>query len=70
VPDRLLRTHLQPEIGDEVYDAGAEQLKDCFRRELDVFAKDPGLDPLGRRLLEVFFDGGHQGNYKDVWASA
>jgi hypothetical protein len=70
VPERFLRTHIQPEIGEEAYDQGAEQLKDYFRRELDPFLKDPALDPMGKRLLEVFFDGGHQGNYKEIWAAA
>jgi hypothetical protein len=70
VPDRYLRTHLQPEIGDEAYDVGAQQLIDYFKRELGDFVKDPALDPMGRRVLEVLFDGGHQGNFKEVWAAA
>ena len=70
VPERFLRTHLQPEIGDEAYDIGARQLRDYFERELEFFRNDPALDPVGKRLLEVFFDSGHQGNYKEVWAAA
>ncbi len=70
VPDWFLRTHLQPEVGEEAYDIGGEQLMGYFRRELEHFRKAPSLDPVGRRILEVFFDGGHQGNYKDAWAAA
>ncbi len=70
IPDWFLRVHMQPEVGDEAYDLGAEQLKAFFRRELEPLRKDPILDPLGRRLIEVFYDGGSQGQFKNHWADA
>lgn len=70
IPDWFLRVNLQPEVGDEAYDEGAEQLKAFFRRELEPIRTDPRLDPLGRRIIEVFYDGGSQGQFKNVWADA
>ena len=70
IPDWFLRVNLQPEVGDDAYDTGAEQLKAFFRRELEPLRTDPRLDPLGRRIIEVFYDGGSQGKFKDVWTAA
>jgi hypothetical protein len=70
IPDWFLRVNHQPEIGDEAYQAGAEQLKEFFRRELEPLRNDPRLDPLGKRIIEVFYDGGSQGQFKNVWNNA
>ena len=70
IPVMFLRTWVQPEVGTEAYDEGGEQLIAYFRRELDDIRTDPLLDPLGKRILDVFFDRGHQGQYKEVWAAA
>ena len=70
IPDWFLRVDLQPEVGDEAYDQGAEQLKAFFRRELEPIRTSPLLDPLGKQIIEIFYDGGSQGKFKDVWAAA
>jgi hypothetical protein len=70
IPDWFLRVNLQPEVGDEAYQQGAEQLKAFFKRELEPIRNDPRLDPLGKRILEVLYDGGSQGQFKNVWAGA
>ena len=70
IPAMFLRTWVQPEVGQEAYDAGGEMLMSYFRRELDDIRTDPILDPLGKQILDVLFDAGHQGQYKQVWAAA
>jgi hypothetical protein len=70
IPDFFLDVSLQPEVGDEAYQQGAEQLKAFFRRELEPLRRDPQLDPLGKRIIEVFYDGGSQGQFKNVWEAA
>jgi hypothetical protein len=70
IPDWFLRVHLQPEVGDEAYQRGADQLKAFFKRELEPIRNDPRLDPLGKRIIEVLYDGGSQGQFKNVWADA
>lgn len=70
IPEFFLRTDLQMEVGNEAYDIGGEQLMDYFRRELADIRSDPALDPLGRQVLDVFFDGGDQGQFKQVWGVA
>ena len=57
IPKGLLRTELQPEVGLEGYDAGAEILTDFFKKELKEFLV-PDLDPRGREIIECFLNGG------------
>ncbi len=57
VPTELLRTELQPELGPEGYDAGAEMLMTFFGQETAAY-DGPQLDPLGRQILQCLRDGG------------
>ena len=43
-------------MGTDGYDAGAEILKEFFRRELTGFLT-PDLIPLGRRIINAFLEG-------------
>lgn len=70
IPEIFIRTWRQPEVGQDAYDAGGEILMSYFRRELDDIRTDPILDPLGKQILDVLFDAGHQGQYKQVWTDA
>ncbi len=54
IPQWLLEVEKQREVGTDGYDAGARLLTDFFRRELEIFLSDPELDPLGRRIIEMF----------------
>ena len=48
----FLRPELQPEMGVEGYDAGAEILTDFFKREI-VKYNVPGLNPIGKQIIEM-----------------
>ncbi|NDL66240.1 DUF4914 family protein [Anaerotalea alkaliphila] len=52
MPKGLLQPQLQPEVGTEGYDAGAKILDDFFKKELPQFL-EPGLNPLGREIIEA-----------------
>ena len=56
LPKSLLKTHLQPEVGIEGYDAGAKILEDFFREEVQKFLH-PDLLPLGRQIIEAYLNG-------------
>ncbi len=60
----LLQTNLQPEVGNEGYDAGAEILASFFKRELEKYLL-PDLDPLGRKIIECCLSDGKQEEYLD-----
>lgn len=60
-----LRPEKQPEVGIEGYDAGAKILSDFFAQELDQYYTDE-LDPLGRKIIEVFKNGGTVQDYIDL----
>lgn len=53
----LLQVDLQPEVQEEGYIIGAEMLKKFFKGEVKKFLDDR-LDPLGRKIIECFFDDG------------
>jgi hypothetical protein len=55
----------QPEVGQTAYDAGAQILKDFFKRELKQFLV-PDLLPAGRRIIECCLDGGSLSDYMSV----
>ncbi|MDT8716007.1 DUF4914 family protein [Clostridium sp. 19966] len=65
VPKSLLQVDLQEENGVEGYDAGADILKDFFKRELEKFLV-PDLDPLGRKIIEVCLRDGSLQEYADL----
>jgi hypothetical protein len=62
VPQWLLQTHNQAEVGVEGYDRGAEILTSFFHKELPKFLEDD-LDPEGRRIIECCLEGGTLEDY-------
>jgi hypothetical protein len=62
IPPFFLRTELQPEIGTEAYDAGAEQLYNFFRQQTAKFL-EPDLDPLGKKIIDCCLAGGTPDDY-------
>ena len=52
IPKGFLQTNLQPEVGNDAYDAGAKILTDFFKEECRKFLV-PELDPLGKRIIEA-----------------
>ncbi len=63
IPDWFLQVNMQPEVGDDGYDAGAKILTDFFQRELDGYLQDPDLDPFGRQIIQCCMDGGSLDDY-------
>ncbi len=62
IPRWFLQPETQPEVGEEIYDNGAEILQSFFKRELAQFQVD-GLDPLGKRIIDCCMDGGKLEDY-------
>lgn len=52
IPTRFLKVYRQAEVGEGGYDAGAEILRDFFRKELITFL-EPELLPLGRKIINA-----------------
>jgi hypothetical protein len=52
IPSRFLKVYNQPEVGIEGYDAGAEMLKEFFKKELQQYLT-PELHPTGRKIIEA-----------------
>lgn len=65
VPTRFLHVDSQPEVGEEAYDAGAEQLYALFNQCLSEFL-EPDLAPLGRRIIECCLDRGTVEDYRGL----
>ncbi len=65
IPEWLFQTEMQPEIGEEGYDAGAEILKDFFKEQAETFLQ-PGLQDLGRRIIECCLDDGKLEDYEQL----
>lgn len=61
----FLRTHVQSEMGEGAYDAGAQILHAFFRRELAKFDAEP-LEPLGRKIIDCCLSGGTLNDYADL----
>lgn len=53
----FFRVELQPEVGEEAYDQGAEILTEFFHKELLKFI-DPKIDKKGREIIECCLQGG------------
>lgn len=62
IPGILLRVEAQKEVGLAAYDAGAQQLTDFFRQQLEGFL-EPDLHPLGRKIIECCLAGGSVEDY-------
>ncbi|MGL4799508.1 MAG: DUF4914 family protein [Cellulosilyticaceae bacterium] len=65
LPKVLLRTHLQPEVGEEGYDKGATILGDFFKRELEAYLTED-LHPLGRQIIECCLNDGTIEDYNQI----
>lgn len=61
----LLRVESQPEVGEEVYDIGAEVLENFFHKELKKFL-DPNIAPKGREIIECCLQGGTIEDYNNL----
>ena len=69
VTNYLTKVEIQPEVGEEAYDAGARMLYDFFRKYLKEFqSKD--LLPLGQRIIECCLDEGTVKDYEALIPSA
>lgn len=65
LPKVLLRTHLQPEVGKEGYDKGADILKEFFKKELKKYLCDE-LHPLGKQIIECCLNDGSIDDYIEL----
>ncbi len=63
IPSTLLRVETQPEVGEEAYDAGAQVLTEFFHKQIKKFIQ-PGLDALGREIIECCLSGGSVEDYE------
>lgn len=64
IPHLFLEVEIQPEVGQDGYDAGAAILADFFRRELRPYLDEATLDPLGREIIACCLDGGTLADYE------
>lgn len=65
IPKALLQTNYQLEVGNEGYDEGTKMLNDFFKKELEKFLT-PGLDPLGRKIIECCMNDGTIEDYENL----
>ncbi len=65
IPRGFLRVNEQHEVGDDGYDKGASILTAFFKSELRKFLT-PGLNPYGRRIIEICLHDGALKEYHDV----
>ncbi len=63
LPTWFLRVDEQSEVGPEGYDQGAAMLGEFFRHELRQFLQ-PGLEEMGRRIIECCLDRGSCADYE------
>ena len=61
----FLQVEMQPEVGQEAYDAGAEMLFEFFKKQLAKF-DDPDLDPLGQQIIEACLNRADMTAYVDL----
>ncbi len=61
----FLQPEVQPELGEDGYDAGAKILTDFFKKELEQYLVDE-LNPLGRQIIECFMNDGSLDDYIDL----
>jgi len=61
----FLQPNLQPEVGNDGYDAGAKILTSFFKRELTNFVT-PDLRPLGKKIIECCICNGTMEEYLEL----
>lgn len=62
IPRLFLDVSSQSEGGEEVFNEGARQWREFFRKELQPFLV-PDLDPLGRKIIQACMDDASQEDY-------
>jgi hypothetical protein len=62
IPSVLVHVEHQLEMGEEVFQEGARQWREFFKRELEPYLI-PGLDPLGRKIIQACLDDAGQEDY-------
>jgi hypothetical protein len=65
IPEWLFQTELQPEVGPEAYDEGAEILRNFFHTQISSFLQ-PELDSLGKQIIKCCLDGGTLEDYRNL----
>jgi hypothetical protein len=65
IPDYFFNVQDQYEVGEEVYDRGAEILKGFFKEQLEKY-RIPELDPVGAEIIDCFMDGGTVEEYGSI----
>ena len=68
IPTWFLRVDEQPEVGPDGYDKGAAVLNDFFVDELRKFVQ-PGLDKLGKQIIDCCISGGSVADYESLLPS-
>ncbi len=63
IPRGLLRVEEQQEVGYEAYDAGALELVEFFKKELEPYRSMKDLSPLGKAIVDVVFNNGTVEDY-------
>jgi hypothetical protein len=58
----FMRVETQPEVGPKGYDNGARVLEEFFHKELEAYL-EPGLQPLGRKIIDCCLQGGSVEDY-------
>jgi hypothetical protein len=65
IPSRFLKVYNQIEVGTEGYDAGAEQLKEFFRNELQKFLKED-LYGTGKKIIDACLSNATVAEYNEI----
>jgi len=65
IPSRFLKVYIQPEIGFEAYDAGAEMLRKFFHTELQNYLEDDLL-VTGKRIIDACLSDASIEEYNEI----
>jgi len=65
IPKGFMQTNLQPEVGNDGYDAGAKIITEFFKSECQKFLV-PELNPLGRKIIEACLNDATAEGYFDL----
>lgn len=65
IPRWFLQVNTQPEVGEEAYDIGANQLRDFFQQHLKEFL-EPDLNPLGKTIIQCCLDNGTVADFEKL----
>jgi len=65
IPSRFLKVYIQPEIGFEAYDAGAEMLRKFFHTELQNYLEDDLL-VTGKRIIDACLSDASIDEYNEI----